>query len=206
MFTGIVEAQGIVLTKISRDGDLSINLDAGDLGESQVEVGDSVAVSGVCLTAARVDKKRLGFDISKETLERTCLGRLAEGARVNLELAMPAAGRFGGHFVSGHIDGLGRLELRQQYARSIEMTFGCSNVLAPYLAEKGSICVDGVSLTINQVIDGDLRFVVNLIPHTVQITTFGILQVGDEVHLEVDLFARYVKRLHDCEQNRAWDS
>ena len=202
MFTGIVEARGIVSNKISKAGDVSINVDAGRLGKGKVRVGDSVAVSGVCLTVVRVNKMCLGFDVSRETLDRTCLGDLIEGAKVNLELAVAADGRFGGHFVTGHIDGIGKLEASQISARSIEMTFRCDNELAPYLAEKGSICVDGISLTINEVIDDSdcVRFLVNIIPHTLEVTTFGNLQVGDRVHLEIDSVARYVKRLRDWDQ------
>ena len=159
----------------------------------------TASVSGVCLTVIRVEGTRLGFDISTETLERTRLGQFMEGDRVNLELAMPADGRFGGHLVTGHVDGSGDLDAQQASARSVEMTFRCDRTLAPYMAEKGSVCVDGVSLTVNRVLDEEnsFRFEVNVIPHTLAITTLGALKTGDKVHIEVDPITRYLKRLDD---------
>jgi riboflavin synthase len=200
MFTGIVEFQGRIYARIFMQGDLSLEVDAAEFEQTAVKVGDSILVSGVCLTAIRVGGTRICFDVSKETLERTRLGQLVEGDRVNLELAMRADGRYGGHLVTGHIDGSGYFESQQVAARSVEMTFRCDHTLAPYVAEKGSICVDGVSLTINRVIDEErfFRFEVNVIPHTLAITTLGTLTAGDKVHVEVDPIARYVKRLHDC--------
>ena len=130
MFTGIVEARGIVSTKVRRGGDLSIDVDAGELGEGTVRVGDSIAISGVCLTVVRVERMCLGFDVSRETQNRTCLGALDVGAPVNIELAMSASGRFGGHLVSGHVDGIGELEEAQASGRSIEMIFRCDQLLA----------------------------------------------------------------------------
>lgn len=204
MFTGIVEIGGLICAKVVRDNELWIEVEAAEFKEMMVKVGDSISVSGVCLTAIRVEGARLDFDISKETLQRSRLGELIEGDRVNLELAMPADGRFGGHMVSGHVDGLGNLEERQEVARSVAMTFRCDRALAPYVAEKGSVCVDGVSLTVNRVIDEEdsFRFEVNVIPHTLAITTLGTLKTNDKVHIEVDPIARYLKRLHDC---NAWD-
>ena len=204
MFTGIVEIQGLICARVVSGNDLSLDVDAAGFEQTGVKVGDSVSVSGVCLTAVRVEGIRLGFDISPETLERTRIGQLMEGDKVNLELAMPAEGRFGGHLVTGHIDGSGDLEAQQASARSVEMTFRCDRALAPYVAAKGSICVDGVSLTVNRVIDekDSFRFEVNVIPHTLAITTLGMLKIGDKVHIEVDPIARYLKRLHDCSD---WD-
>ena len=204
MFTGIVEIQGLIYARVVSGNDLSLDVDAAGFEQTAVKVGDSVSVSGVCLTAVRVKGTRLGFDISTETLECTRLGQLMEGDKVNLELAMPADGRFGGHLVTGHVDGSGDLEAQQAAARSVEMTFRCDRTLAPYVAEKGSVCVDGGSLTVNRVIDEEnsFRFEVNVIPHTLAITTLGALKPGDTVHIEVDPIARYLKRLRDCND---WD-
>ncbi len=204
MFTGIVEIQGLICARVIRDNDLSLEVDVAGFEQTTVKVGDSISVSGVCLTVIRVAGTRLGFDISTETLERTRLGQLIEGDKVNLELAMPVNGRFGGHLVTGHVDGSGDFEGQQAAARSVEMTFRCDRALAPYVAEKGSVCVDGVSLTVNRVIDEEnyFRFEVNVIPHTLAITTLGALKTGDKVHIEVDPIARYLKRLRDCND---WD-
>ena len=200
MFNGIVETQGLVSTRVARGNDLSLDVDAAGFEKTAVKVGDSVLVSGVCLTVVRVQGTRFGFDISTETLGRTRLGKLMEGDMVNLELAMPADGRFGGHLVTGHVDGSGDLEAQQATARSVKMTFRCNRTLAPYVVEKGSVCVDGVSLTVNRVIDEEhyFRFEVNVIPHTLAITTLGALKTGEKVHIEVDPIARYLKRIHDC--------
>ena len=181
-------------------GDLSLEVDAAGFEQTTVKVGDSISVSGVCLTAVQVEGTRLGFDLSIETLERTRLGQLMEGDKVNLELSIPADGRFGGHLVTGHVDGAGDCETRQVAERSVEMTFRCDRALAPYVAEKGSVCVDGVSLTVNHVIDEENSFCfeVNVIPHTLAITTLGTLKTGQKVHIEVDPIARYLKRIHDC--------
>ena len=204
MFTGIVEIQGGIYARVVMGDDLSLEVDAAGFERAAVQAGDSISVSGVCLTVIRVEGTRLGFDISTETLERTQLGQLMEGDKVNLELAMPADGRFGGHMVAGHVDGSGDFEAQQAAARSVEMTFRCDRALAPYVAEKGSVCVDGVSLTVNRVIDEDnsFRFKVNVIPHTLAITTLGTLKTGDKVHIEIDQIARNIKRLHDCND---WD-
>ena len=204
MFTGIVEIQGLIYARVVSGDDLSLDVDASGFEPRAVKVGDSISVSGVCLTVVRVEGTRLGFDVSTETLGCTRLGQLMEGDRINLELAMPADGKFGGHLVTGHVDGSGDLTAKKVVARSVEMTFRCDRALAPYVAEKGSVCVDGVSLTVNRVIDEEyfFRFEVNVIPYTLAITTLGALNTGDKVHIEVDPIARYIKRLHDY---KVWD-
>jgi riboflavin synthase len=204
VFTGIVETQGMVHARVVMGDDLSLEVDADGFESSAIQVGDSISVSGVCLTAVRAQGTRFSFDISKETLERTQLGKLLEGEKVNLELAMTATDRFGGHMVAGHVDGTGDVKERKVVARSVEIAFRCDRVLAPYMAEKGSVCVDGVSLTINRVIDEKdySRFEVSVIPHTLERTTLGELMIGDKVHIEVDQVARYIKRIHDCNN---WD-
>ena len=196
MFTGIVEDIGKVSERKKMAGDLTIVIET-DADIKGTKVGDSVSLSGVCLTVVGVDIKRLRFDVSAETLSCTQLGALRDGSLVNLELALRPSGRYGGHFVTGHIDGLGRLCERQKSARSVMMVFECSSAFAPYVAEKGSICVDGVSLTVNDVIDSreHLKFSVNIIPHTIEVTTLGNLEIGERVNIEFDQIARYVERL-----------
>lgn len=193
MFTGIVEATGRIVRTEPRGGDVRLVVDAGTLGLDDVAIGDSIAVSGVCLTAIAIERNAFVVDVSNETLSRTSLGALGDGARVNLEKALRLADRLGGHLMAGHVDGLGRVVGIEPDARSQRWTFELPAELARYAAPKGSIAIDGVSLTINEV-DGH-RFGVNLIPHTIEVTTLGDRKVGDAVNIEVDLVARYVERL-----------
>lgn len=197
MFTGIVEAQGRISDRLPHAKDISLEIELIDQIEEYAESGDSVAVNGACLTVTRAIGQRLLFDLSLETLKRTTLGDLPIGEKVNLERPVTAEGKFGGHLVSGHIDGLATLESKRDSGRSVEMVFQCDNALSPYLAEKGSICLDGVSLTINHVYDGsrEVSFSVNVIPHTLVSTTFGSITIADKVHIEVDQIARYLERL-----------
>lgn len=195
MFTGIVQALGYVLASEERDGDRRMVFASGLLGMQDVRTGDSIAVSGVCLTALDIASDRFAADVSLETLRLTTLGSLATGAPVNLEKALRLSDRLGGHLVSGHVDGLGRVVSVIEDARSERWTFEVASELARYIASKGSVCIDGVSLTVNEV--KGRRFGVNLIPHTRQVTTFGIRNPGDAVNIEVDLMARYAERLAD---------
>jgi riboflavin synthase len=193
MFTGIVETTGRLARIEPRGGDVRLVIDAGRLGLDDVALGDSIAVSGVCLTAIGIDGDAFAVDVSTETLSRTSLGALGVGARVNLEKALRLSDRLGGHLVSGHVDGLGRVVSIEPDARSQRWTFELPPELARYAAPKGSIAIDGVSLTVNEV--GGARFGVNLIPHTIDITTLGDRKVGDAVNIEVDMIMRYVERL-----------
>jgi riboflavin synthase len=193
MFTGIVETTGRIVRTEPRGGDVRLVVEVGTLGLDDVAIGDSIAVSGVCLTVIAIEGNAFVVDVSNETLSRTSLGALGNGARVNLEKALRLADRLGGHLMAGHVDGLGRVVAIEPDARSQRWTFELPAELARYAAPKGSIAIDGVSLTINEV-DGR-RFGVNLIPHTVEVTTFGDRKVGDAVNIEVDLVARYVERL-----------
>jgi riboflavin synthase len=193
MFTGIVEATGRIVRTEPRGGDVRLVVDAGTLGLDDVAIGDSIAVAGICLTAVSIEGNSFAVDVSNETLSRTSLGALGKGARVNLEKALRLADRLGGHLMAGHVDGLAHIVAIEPDARSQRWTFELPRELARYAAPKGSIAVDGVSLTINEV-DG-CRFGVNLIPHTVEVTTLGDRKVGDAVNIEVDLVARYVERL-----------
>lgn len=193
MFSGIVQAVGKVASIQAHGGDVRLEVDADGLGVDGVALGDSICVAGVCLTVVAIDASRLAFDVSNETLSCTSLGTLQPGSGVNLEKALRLADRLDGHLVSGHVDGVGRVLSIEPDARSQRWTFEVPAELAKYIAGKGSVCVDGTSLTVNET-DG-ARFGVNLIPHTIAVTTFKDKRVGDAVNIEVDLIARYVERL-----------
>ncbi len=197
MFTGIVQDVGRIVSLERRAGDVRLRIAVTNLTLDHTTPGDSIAVSGVCLTALDLDKTRgaqsFAADVSNETLSLTTLGALAVGSRVNLEPALRAGDALGGHLVSGHVDGLGEVLSIESDARSVRMRFGCPPSLARYFARKGSVAIDGVSLTINEV--GATDFGVNLIPHTQTVTTLGEFTVGRKVNLEVDQVARYVERL-----------
>lgn len=193
MFTGLIEGVGRVLALEPRGGDLRLRIDVGTLPFAEVALGESIAVSGVCLTVIEFDATSFAADASTETLALTTLGALAVGHAVNLERAMRPTDRLGGHLVSGHVDGLGRVLSVHDDARAQRWRFAAPQTLLKYIATKGSICVDGVSLTVNAV-DAE-GFEVALIPHTVSHTAFSTTRVGDAVNLEVDLVARYVERL-----------
>lgn len=193
MFTGIVQAVGRIASCENRGSDAGIAIDAGALDLADVALGDSIAVAGVCLTVVAIDGTRWIADVSAETLRLTTLGSLAAGDAVNLEKALRLADRLGGHLVSGHVDGVGRVVRIEDDGGSQRWTFRVPAPLARYVAVKGSICVDGTSLTVNTV-EAD-TFGVTLIPHTLAVTTFGARRAGDSVNIEVDLMARYAERL-----------
>jgi len=193
MFTGIVQAVGTVARIDVRGGDARVEIAAGELALADVAIGDSIAVNGVCLTAVARGNDSFAADVSTETLARTSLGRLRAGSRVNLEKALALGDRFGGHLVSGHVDGLATLRAREGAGRSTQFRLAAPTAPAKYIAAKGSVCLDGVSLTVNTVAGAE--FDVNVVPHTLAVTTLGEWQVGSEVNLEVDLIARYLERL-----------
>jgi riboflavin synthase len=193
MFTGIVQGVGTVRAIEPRGGDVTVVFDTGSVTLDDVVPGGSIAVNGVCLTATAFDRTSFTADVSRETLSLTTLCDWQVGARVNLEKALLAGQPLGGHYVTGHVDGVGEVVARHDDARSVRMVFRVPPDLARYVARKGSICIDGVSLTVNGV-DRD-RFDVNLVPHTLGVTTLGALQVGRRVNLEVDIIARYVERM-----------
>ena len=198
MFTGIIEGVGRLAALEPRGGDVRLHVEVGALPFEHVQLGESIAVNGVCLTVIAFDAGSFQADASNETLALTTLGRLRPGAPVNLERAMRPTDRLGGHMVSGHVDGVGEvLEIRPD-ARAQRWRFLAPAPLLRYIARKGSICVDGVSLTVNGV-DAD-GFEVALIPHTVAHTAFAATAVGDAVNLEIDLVARYVERLLGSER------
>ena len=193
MFTGIIQTVGRIARIERRGGDVRLTIDTATLDMSDVALGDSIAVSGVCLTAVELGAQSFAADVSNETLSLTSFSQLAPGSRVNLEKALRLADRLGGHMVSGHVDGLGKVVSVTTDGRSQRWTFEVPPNLTRYIAAKGSICIDGTSLTVNEV-SGN-RFGVNLIPHTVEHTTFVDRKAGDAVNLEVDVVARYVERL-----------
>jgi len=193
MFTGIVSAKGSLREITDIGGDRRLVIECPNMKLDNCRTGDSIAVSGVCLTMLEPAGDGFHADVSRETLDLTTLGRLGQGSEVNLELALALEDRLGGHMVSGHVDGIGRLVSRYPDARAERFEFEIPQSLSRYVAKKGSVCIDGVSLTVNEV--GANRFSVCLIPHTLEITTLGYLQPGDEVNVEVDLIARYLERL-----------
>lgn len=193
MFTGIIIAAGQVASIAPRGGDLELGIDAADLDLARIAVGDSICVQGVCLTATRIEGTVFHADVSRETLAKTTLGALAAGARVNLEPSLRAGDALGGHLVSGHVDGIGRILAVEADARSRRLCIAPPAGLMRFVAAKGSICIDGVSLTVNDV--DAASFGVNIIPHTAQVTTLGGLASGDEVNVEIDVIARYLDRL-----------
>lgn len=193
MFTGIVRGVGRIAGIEMAGGDARVDIDRGDADLGPVAVGDSVAVNGVCLTATTVTERGFTADVSAETLRATTLGRLERGAGVNLEPALRAGEPLGGHMVSGHVDGVGELRNVADEARSRRLRFAVPAALARYVAGKGSITIDGISLTVNAVEDDE--FEVNIVPHTLDATNLGDRAVGDAVNLEVDLVARYLERL-----------
>lgn len=193
MFTGIILAVGGIAAIQPRGGDCRLKIDTGKLSLTDCALGDSIAVNGVCLTAVELGAHYFCADVSNETLSRTTLKTARTGTEVNLELALTPSTRLGGHIVSGHVDGIGKVLEKQADGRSIRFKFKAPDALAKYIAEKGSICIDGISLTVNTV-DG-ASFSINIVPHTLQETTLGNAEIGSEVNLEVDLLARYMERL-----------
>lgn len=193
MFTGIIVATGRVSSLVEKGGDLELAVDAAALDLHRIAIGDSVSVQGACLTVTRKDSVCFYADVSRETMAKTTLGALSSGSRVNLEPSLRAGDPLGGHWVSGHVDAVGKLRVLVQDGRSWRLEFELPASLMRFVAPKGSICVDGVSLTVNKV-DGR-RFDVNVIPHTLKVTTLGELKIDDGVNIEIDVIARYIDRL-----------
>ncbi|MDO4223025.1 MAG: riboflavin synthase [Acinetobacter sp.] len=193
MFTGIIESVGHIRAIQRLAGDVRLTIDVGTLDMSDVQLGDSIATNGVCLTVIDFGATWYAADVSLESLSRTTLGRWQVGQAVNLEKALLPTTRLGGHIVSGHVDGVGEIAVVRKDARSLYFEVHCPAPLAKYLAEKGSITVDGISLTINH-LNGTVVSL-NLVPHTAEKTTISQWQVGTQVNLEVDILARYIERL-----------
>lgn len=193
MFTGIVQCVGEVRAITPRAGDVELLIAASEAALRDVAIGDSIAVNGCCLTVTRYTADSFAADASNETLSLTTLGAWQVGTAVNLELALRAGQPLGGHYVTGHIDGIASVARLESDARSTRMWFDLPPQFARYVARKGSICIDGVSLTVNEV--EQARTAVNLIPHTLAVTVLGRYQVGTLVNFEVDIIARYLERL-----------
>lgn len=193
MFTGIILALGKISAIERKSGDFRLKIETGKLSLSDTQLGDSIAVNGVCLTAIELGAHYFCADVSNETWSRTTLSEATTGTPVNLELALTPTTRMGGHIVSGHVDGIGKVVGKKPDGRSMRFTIKAPDSLAKYIAEKGSICINGISLTVNE-INGAV-FGVNIVPHTLNETTLGGAIVGTLVNLEVDVLARYMERL-----------
>jgi riboflavin synthase len=193
MFTGIVQGVGRIRSVEPHGGDITLWIETGDVPLADVQVGGSIAVSGACLTATVLEERAFAADVSRETLSLTTLGAAAAGTPVNIEKALTAGQALGGHYVTGHVDGVGTVVSRHDDARSVRVEFEVPAELARYVARKGSVCVDGVSLTVNGV--QGRRFDVNLVPHTLELTTLAGCRPGTAVNLEVDIIARYLERM-----------
>ena len=193
MFTGIISAIGEIADLEQRGGDVHLSIHAGNLSMGDVQLGDSIACNGACLTAVELSDKGFVADVSVETLTLTTIEHWKMGNRINLEKAMQATDRFGGHIVSGHVDGIGEVVSLHEDARSWRFRIRAPRELAKYVAHKGSITVDGTSLTVNHVEGAE--FELNIVPHTMTHTIMGDYRVGTKVNLEVDLVARYLERL-----------
>jgi riboflavin synthase len=193
MFTGIIQSVGEVAAVEPRGEDLRLRVRTGKLDLADVRIGDSIATSGVCLTVVELPGDGFWADVSGETLACTGTGNLKTGDRVNLEKALTPSTPLGGHLVSGHVDGIGEVLSRRDDGRSVRFSMRAPDVLAKYIAAKGSVCVDGISLTVNAV-DGAV-FELNIVPHTLSETSMGEFQPGRKFNLEVDIIARYLERL-----------
>lgn len=193
MFTGIISAIGDIASLEERGGDVRLTIRSGNLNLTDVQLGDSIACNGACLTAVELTGEGFVADVSVETLNLTTIGNWKTGSRINMEKAMQATDRFGGHIVSGHVDGIGEVVSLEEDARSWRFRIRAPRDIAKYIAHKGSITVDGTSLTVN-IVDG-AEFELNIVPHTMKHTVMGDYQVGTRVNLEVDLVARYLERL-----------
>lgn len=193
MFTGIIAGIGRLQAREEQGGDVRLLIECGSLPCSAPRVGESIAVNGVCLTAQQWDAQAFWADVSAETLRQTTLGEREIGDQLNLERALAAGDRLGGHMVSGHVDAVARVLAVAEEARSWRFDLSIPDGLAQYLARKGSVTLDGVSLTVNTVADD--RFSVNIVPHTLSVTNIAHWQVGTRINLEVDLVARYLERL-----------
>ncbi len=193
MFTGIIQSIGKITSLKRLGSDIRIGVDIAELSIEELNAGDSIAVNGVCLTAIQITANSVAADVSNQTLACSTLQDFRIGTRVNLELALTPSTRMGGHIVSGHVDGVGVIQQKVPDGRSMRFQIGMPENLARYIAAKGSVCVDGISLTVNEVDRNCFR--VNIVPHTLAETTLGSAVVGQRVNLEVDLLARYLERL-----------
>jgi len=193
MFTGIIQAVGKIIDKTAQGGDVRLGIDTGKLELGSSNLGDSIAVNGVCLTVIEKQANKFWADVSCETLDLTMMGKIAIGDPVNLEKALTLSTSLGGHLVSGHVDGIGEVISRENSGRAIKFIIRAPASLARYIAHKGSICVDGISLTVNAV--NGSEFELTIVPHTLSETVMDAYTPGSKVNIEVDLVARYLERL-----------
>ena len=198
MFTGIIATIGEVVALETVAGDVRLTIQAPAFADQSIQLGDSIAINGVCLTVVEIINDQYCFDVSTESIAHSLIGDWDVGSQVNMELAMLATTRMGGHLVSGHVDGIATVLELHQDARSWRMRFAAPDALKKYIAKKGSITINGVSLTVNEIDDN--VFDINVIPHTMKVTTLGNLRVDQQVHIEVDLIARYLERLVHASQ------
>jgi len=196
MFTGIIQQTGSVRNIVARSGDVQMIFVTGEEYLAQTQLGDSIAVNGCCLTVVQLLDDAFAADVSRETLNVTTLNQWKAGTHINLEKALRAGDALGGHYVTGHVDGIGQVVSRYDDARSVRMRFSVPRHLGRYIAKKGSVAVDGVSLTVNEVGDDASHswFEVNLVPHTLAVTILGGYQTGTHVNIEIDIIARYIER------------
>ena len=199
MFTGLVEGRGRICNLQSEGASLRMEIEVPAVFAAGAQVGDSVAINGCCLTLVQIDGPRWSFQAGAETLAKTNLGCLIDGQPVNLERALPVNGRLGGHFVQGHVDGVGQVDRIESDGEWVTMWFRAPEPLTRQMVSKGSVAVDGISLTLVDV--EQRRFSVALIPHTLEVTTLGIRQVGDPVNIETDILAKYVQKLFASESS-----
>lgn len=192
MFTGIIEDIGRVSGIKRKQKESVFTFEVHKIDIAEVELGESIAVNGACLTVASLGKNTFTVDASRETLSKTNLGKLKSGSRVNLERSLRVGAKLGGHLVNGHVDGVGRALSKKKHGDSIEFRFSVPDALAKYIVQKGSVAVDGVSLTVNEVKGSD--FTVNIIPYTLEETIFGALKAGDDVNIECDIIGKYVEK------------
>ena len=204
MFTGIIAAIGLTSDVQSKGTDTRLRINTGKLPLDDVQLGDSIAVNGVCLTVVELPGDGFWADVSQETLAKTTLAQATRGTKVNLEKALTPTTRLGGHLVSGHVDGIGEVVLREPAGRSVHFRIRAPQELARYIAQKGSICVDGISLTVNAV--EQQIFDLNIVPHTLAETTMADFQIGQQVNLEVDIIARYLERMLTAGGEKVVDS
>lgn len=201
MFTGLIQTIGSIQSIESKGRDKRVTIETGQLPMTGVELGASIAVNGVCLTALDISDTQFSADVSAETVEHTTFASMQIGTRVNLELSLTPSSRLGGHFVSGHVDGVGEVLKRYTDGRSERFVFKAPMPIMKYIAQKGSICINGVSLTVNEVSRDS--FGVNIVPHTLQETVIGDFSAGTKVNLEVDVIARYLERLLESKETSA---
>ncbi len=204
MFTGIIQGLGRIEKIHTDDAGCKLSLDLQTIADQEINIGDSVAVNGVCLTVVTVQEAVADFDVSLESLSKTCIADWAKADEVNLETALTLQTPLGGHIVTGHVDGIGEMLERTPAGDAIQMVFSVPAPLGRYMAQKGSVCIDGVSLTVNQVLEDTQHattFAVMLVPHTLDVTSLKQLVAGSRVHIEIDVIARYLDRMQEYDSN-----